>query len=183
LINLGKGLDLRGADERSMIDRLCRISEGLVISENAERNMIVAVPGCLAALALIYLRTNNKAIAAKLDVPQTPELMEYVRPDQIFLRTVAKNLVMWDSIEPTKDWITKQFPRDILKGRKPMVALNSDSLDIVSILAGAHYVMALRFAGTHNKEAKACLLAYLDKLMTICALKGSLLLINTDDST
>ena len=174
LINLGMGPDLRGTDERTMINRLCRISEGPVISENAERNMIVAVPGCLAALALIYLRTNNRAIAAKLDVPQTPQLMEYVRPDLLFLRTVAKNLVLWDSIEATKGWVSKQFPADFLRGRKKARALDSDSLDVLSILAGACYVIGLRYAGTHNTEARSCLLFHLDKLMTICALKGAL---------
>ena len=112
-------------------------------------------------------------MAAKLSVPQTPQLMEYVRPDLLFLRTVTKNLVMWDSIGPTKSWVSKQFPSDFLRGRKSVPALDSDSLDVVSILAGACYVIGLRFAGTHDKDAKSCLLYHLDKLMTICALKGS----------
>lgn len=182
LINLGKGPDLRGNDERRMVDRLCRISEGLVISENAERNMIVAVPGCLAALAFIYLRTNNRAIAAKLDVPQTSQLIEYVRPDLLFLRTVAKNLVMWDSIEPSKSWISKQFPSGFLKGMKTVPALDSDALDVVGILSGACYVIGLRFAGTHNKMAKTCLLYHLDRLMSVCAVKGALHGFQTDCS-
>lgn len=180
LINLGKGPDLRSTDERRMVDRLCRISEGLVVSENAERNMIVAVPGCLAALAFIFSRTNNRAIAAKLDVPQTPQLMEYVRPDLLFLRTVAKNLVMWDSVETSKIWISKQFPPGFLKSRKTISALDSDSLDVVGILAGACYVLGLRFAGTHNKEAKSCLLYHLDRLMFLCSLKGALHRFKTD---
>ena len=172
MINLGKGPDLRGVDERAMIDRLCRISEGLTVSENAEKNMIVAVPGCISALALIYLRTNNKAIASKLDVPQTVQLMEYVRPDLLFLRTVAKNLVMWDSIQPTNDWISSQFPPQFLKGKKILSALDSDTLDVISILAGACYVMGLRFAGTHNKAVQSCLLYHLDRIMKVCSLKG-----------
>jgi anaphase-promoting complex subunit 1 len=32
--------------------------------------------------------------------------------------------------------------------------------------------MGLRFAGTHDKDAKACLLYHLDRLMRICSLKG-----------
>jgi anaphase-promoting complex subunit 1 len=182
LINLGKGPDLRAVDERNMIDRLCRIAEGLTVSENAERNMIVAVPGCISALALIYLRTNNKAIAAKLDVPQTIELMEYVRPDLLFLRTVAKNLVMWDSIKPTTEWISSQFPPQFLKKRKVSSALDSDSLDTVSILAGACYVIGLRFAGTHNKAAHLCLLSHVDRIMKVCSLKGISFTCCVDDS-
>ena len=172
-INLGKGPELRSVDERAMMDRLCRIAEGLIVSENAEKNMIVAVPGCISALALMYLRTNNKAMARKLEVPETAALMEYVRPDLLFLRTVAKNLVLWDSIEPTNKWISSQFPPQFLKDRKVLPALDSDALDVIGILAGACYVMGLRFAGTHNNEAKSCLMYHLDRLMKVCSRRGS----------
>jgi anaphase-promoting complex subunit 1 len=172
LINIGKGSDLHRMDERAMVDRLCRITEGLTISENAEKNMIVAVPGCIVALALMYLGTNNKAIATQLEVPQTAELMEYVRPDILFLRTVAKNLVMLPTVEPTKQWISSQFPPHLLKKTDVLPALDSDALGIFSILAGACYVLGLRFSGTHNKEAKACVLYHLDRLMKMCSLKG-----------
>ena len=173
-INLGKGNDFRSADERAMVDRMCRIAEGLCISENAEKNMIVAVPGCICALALIYMRTNNEAIARKLEVPQTTSLMEYVRPDLLFLHTIAKNLVMWDSIEPSNKWISSQFPAQFLLHRRTLPALDSEGLEAVSILSGACYVIGLRFAGTHNEEAKNCLMYHLDKMMKVCALKGNL---------
>ena len=173
LINLGKGPELRSVDERAMMDRLCRIAEGLTVSENAEKNMIVAIPGCISALALMYLRTNNNAMARKLEVPETTALIEYVRPDLLFLRTVAKNLVMWNSIEPTNKWISLQFPPQILTGRKVLPALDSDALDVIGILAGACYVMGLRFAGTYNKEARNCLMYHLDRLMKVCSRRGS----------
>jgi anaphase-promoting complex subunit 1 len=171
-INLGKGPELRSNDERAMIDRMCRIAEGLTVSENAEKNMVVAIPGCISGLALMFLRTNNKAMARKLEVPETTALMEYIRPDLLFLRTVAKNMVIWDSIEPTNKWISSQFPAQILKERKILPALDSDSLDVIAILTGACYVMGLRFAGTHNKEAKNCLMYHLNRLMKVCSQKG-----------
>jgi anaphase-promoting complex subunit 1 len=98
--------------------------------------------------------------------------MEYVRPDLLFLQTVAKNLVMWDSIKPTHKWISSQFPPHLLKQRKVVPALDSDSLDVISILTGACYVMGLRFAGTHQQDAKECLLFHFDRLMNVCANKG-----------
>jgi anaphase-promoting complex subunit 1 len=172
-INLSKGPELRSSDERAMIDRMCRIAEGLTVSENAEKNMIVAIPGCISALALMFLRTNNKAMARKLEVPETTAMMEYIRPDLLFLRTVAKNMVMWDSIEPTNKWISLQFPLQVLKERKVLPALDSDALDVIAILTGACYVMGLRFAGTHNEEAKKCLMFHLDRLMKVCSHRGS----------
>ena len=112
-------------------------------------------------------------MARKLEVPQTAPLMEYVRPDLLFLRTVAKNLVMWDSISPTMEWIHSQFPGQILNRKRSLSALDSEALDIVSIMTGACYVMGLRFAGTHNQVAKECLLHHLDRLMKVCSLKGT----------
>ena len=171
-INLGKGSHLHSADERAMVDRLCTISEGPTITENAGKNMVVAVPGCIVALALIFLRTGNQAIARKLDVPQTAELMEYVRPDLLFLRVVAKSFVNWNTIEPTKSWVLSQIPPHLQDKTPILPAFDSDALGILSILAGACYVIGLRFAGTHNKEAKACVIFYLDRLMKVCSLKG-----------
>jgi anaphase-promoting complex subunit 1 len=171
-INLGKGPRLQSVDEREMVDRLCMISEGLAISENAERNMLVAVPGCIVALALIYLRSNNKAIINKLDVPQTAELMEYARPSILFLRTVAKNLVDWDRIEPTEEWILSQFPPHLKKRGIMLPGFEPEAFANFTITAGACYVMGLRYAGTHNGEAKAYILDQLDKLITACSRKG-----------
>ena len=173
-INLGKGPDLRSNDEREMVDRLCRISEGLTLSENAERNMMAAVPGCISALALMYLRTNDKAMAKKLEVPQTAPLMEYVRPDLLFLRTVAKNMVMWDSIKPSSEWISAQFPPHLRPRMNAPAGLDLESLDVLSISSGACYVIGLRFAGTHNENAKKCLMLHLTKLMKVCSMKGKL---------
>jgi anaphase-promoting complex subunit 1 len=167
LINLGKGEELRGFDERVMIDRLCRVTEGPSVSENAEKNMNVAIPGCIVALAMMYLRTNNTSIARKLDVPQTAQLMDYVPPDVLFLRTVAKHLVMWDSIEPTQKWIAEQIPIHV-KGERLPNPPDSDSLPLASIHAGVCYALGLRYAGTHNQEAKECLLGRLIRLVLFC---------------
>jgi anaphase-promoting complex subunit 1 len=172
LINIGKGPQLKSVDERAMIDRLCRITEGTRISENAAENMIVAIPGCIVALALMYLRTNDEGMARKLDVPQTAQLMEYVRPDLLFLRIVAKNLVLWDQIQPSLAWFHRQFPPHFQKGQSIVQGNDSDGLDVMCILVGACYVLGLRFAGTHNKKAKDIVLHHFDMLMKACTPRG-----------
>lgn len=48
---------------------------------------------------LMYLKTNNETIAAKLQVPETHFLLERVRPDQLLMRVVCRSLVLWDSVE------------------------------------------------------------------------------------
>jgi hypothetical protein len=49
-------------------------------------------------IGLMFLRTNNTSIAARLEVPETHFLLERVRPDLLLMRVVCKSLVLWDSI-------------------------------------------------------------------------------------
>jgi hypothetical protein len=78
---------------------------------------------------MMYLRTHNASIASYLSPPQTEFQLEYIRPDLLLLRLVARNLVMWDNVLPTFDWAEgkenmPQIVRDIkenipgMKGRE-----------------------------------------------------------------
>lgn len=33
-----------------------------------------------------------------------------VRPDHLLLRVVARALVLWDSVQPTQEWLQAQLP-------------------------------------------------------------------------
>ena len=56
----------------------------------------------------MYLKTNNLSVADRLKVPHTLFLLDYVRPDQMCL-----GLVMWDSVEPTLQWVQQQVPETL----------------------------------------------------------------------
>jgi len=82
-------------------------------SLNIEGNSInvnVTAPAAIYSLALMYLKTNEAGIASKLEIPTTLFLLEQIRPDLLLLRTMAKNLILWDSIVPTDQWILLQLP-------------------------------------------------------------------------
>ncbi|KAL7274307.1 Anaphase-promoting complex subunit 1 [Rhizina undulata] len=64
-----------------------------------------AAAGATVALALIYMKIKNEALARKIDITDTQHLFDYIRPDIFLLRTVAKNLIMWDNIEGSYEWI------------------------------------------------------------------------------
>jgi len=80
------------------------------IYEGENINVDITAPGATLALGMIYLRTGNKAIASQLALPSTHFLLDYVRPDFLFLRVVARTLVLWDDVEPTEQWIQDQIP-------------------------------------------------------------------------
>ncbi|XP_026741870.1 anaphase-promoting complex subunit 1 [Trichoplusia ni] len=135
------------------------------IREGATVNLDVTSPGATLALGLIYLRSNNAALAAWLEPPSTAYQLDFVRPDLLMLRVIARGLVLWDSIEPTEEWVESQVPATI----KPycFVKPTEDNIDYeamnqayCNIIAGACFAMGLRFAGSGDEEARDTALHY-----------------------
>lgn len=53
---------------------------------------------------------RDKSVASRLSLPDTSFLLNYVRPDMLLLRVVARSLILWDEVEPSANWIEKQVP-------------------------------------------------------------------------
>lgn len=62
-------------------------------------NTTITAPGALVAMALIYLKSNNRQVADRIKLPHTFEAMDYVTPHQLVLKVLARNLILWDSID------------------------------------------------------------------------------------
>ncbi|KAK1947896.1 Anaphase-promoting complex subunit 1 [Phytophthora citrophthora] len=134
----------------------------------------VGVTACPSALALafMYMQTDNMAVAAQLAVPDTLVLLDYVRPDILLIRTLAKNLVMWNAISPTTDWIEQdQVPAQLLQAYRSILSHNGDNSSshadlhsiceaYANIVAGSAMSIGLRFAGTESPLARATLRKY-----------------------
>ncbi|KAG1139751.1 hypothetical protein G6F38_009611 [Rhizopus arrhizus] len=142
-------------------------------SENREyrMNLDVTSPGATIALGLMYLKTENKKVADHVDILETMSYLNYVRPDFLLLRVVAKNLIMWSTIEPTATWIDGQLPDFITKRSNEQ---DEEGLDeemskqaIYSIIAGACLCIGLRFAGSKNEKVLEVLLSKLDFFMRL----------------
>ena len=52
-------------------------------------------------------------MAARLALPDTHPLLDYVRPDLLLLRVVSRSLILWDSVEPSEEWVLAQVPKMI----------------------------------------------------------------------
>jgi anaphase-promoting complex subunit 1 len=83
---------------RSMLSQI-QLSDNFKSSAIKETEMVnttITAPGSLVALALIYLKSNNKQIADRIQMPHTFEAMDYVTPHQLVLKVIARNLILWD---------------------------------------------------------------------------------------
>lgn len=130
-------------------------------------NLDVTSPGATVALALMYLKTENSRVAESIELLETRPYLNYVRPDFLLMRVVAKNLIMWSTIQPTVAWIDGQIPDffDELCDKDSTLDEHVCKQAMYNIISGACLCIGLRFAGSKNLTAFRCLLHYLDRLI------------------
>lgn len=58
----------------------------------------------------MWLKSNSLEKAARIQIPDTRFLLMSARPDLLLVRVLSRNLILWDSIEPTEEWLTQQLP-------------------------------------------------------------------------
>lgn len=167
-INLGRGRDLKGLHDMRIVERLLILAVG---TKRADLVHILdkATAAATIAIALIFMKTGDAILARKIDVPDTPHQFDYVRPDILLLRTVARHLIMWDQIRPTPSWITKQLPPAFQSNRQLDVHLmSSQELPKLNIVAGLCLSLGLRYAGSGLLAVRDILCHQLDQFMWMC---------------
>ncbi|KAL2016608.1 hypothetical protein VTK56DRAFT_3265 [Thermocarpiscus australiensis] len=173
-INLGKGNDLRGLRDLRLTEKL------LTIATATKRVELVHVldrsaAGALMAIALIFMKSEDHIVARKIDVPDTVLQFDYVRPDILLLRTVAKNMILWNEVNPAFKWIRDSLPAEYRQRYRlaNVSKLQSRDLPFFSILGGLCLSLGLRFAGSANAKVRDLLIHYLDEFMRIVRLPVS----------
>ncbi|KAK4244968.1 hypothetical protein C7999DRAFT_16812 [Corynascus novoguineensis] len=167
-INLGKGGDLGGLRDMHLTEKL------LTMATATKRLELVHIldwsaAGAVVAIAFIYMKSEDHIVARKIDVPDTLLQFDYVRPDILLLRTVAKNLILWSEVDPTFEWVEGGLPAEY-RSRYQLTnvsKLQSRDLPFFSILAGLCFALGLRFAGSANVRVRDLLVHYLDQFMRI----------------
>ncbi|XP_035256642.1 anaphase-promoting complex subunit 1 isoform X2 [Anguilla anguilla] len=147
------------------INREKHKSPSYQIKEGDTINVDVTCPGATLALAMIYLKTNNRSIADWLQAPDTMFLLDFIKPEFLLLRTLARCLIMWDEIVPNSDWVNSNVPQIIQENlvwqeEGPVSEdLNIETLAQAHdyIIAGACMAVGFRFAGSANSDAFDCL--------------------------
>ena len=170
-INLGIGKDLKGLHDMHITERL------LVLAIGTRKVSIVhildkATAAAIVAIALIFMKTHDEALAKKIDVPDTVHQFDYVRPDIFLLRTVARHLIMWDAIEASSKWMKSHLPPSYQhkSSLKIIRILTSEEMPFYNIVAGLCLSIGFKFAGSGSPEVRNLLCHYLDQFMRICRL-------------
>ncbi|XP_041803521.1 anaphase-promoting complex subunit 1 isoform X1 [Chelmon rostratus] len=145
------------------------------IKEGDTINVDVTCPGATLALAMIYLKTNNRSIADWLKPPDTWFLLDFIKPEFLLLRTLARCIIMWDEILPNTEWVKSNIPQ-IMRGTfDPSEDINMETMAQAQdyITAGACMALGLRFAGSANSDAFHCLYEFARTFMKIMSFAGT----------
>jgi hypothetical protein len=132
LVNLATGATSPGLEDLRIDERLIRLFEGgrriappkilntgSLASESAKcsvaregENVMVSItaPGALMAYSLIHLKSNDELVASKIELPGTFYALEAAKSDLVMLKVIARNLILWDNISPSSDWLNTQLP-------------------------------------------------------------------------
>ncbi|XP_053374220.1 anaphase-promoting complex subunit 1-like [Mercenaria mercenaria] len=194
LVMFGKGKETMGTSDLSMADTLYHFMVGghkrPLIGPSQERyktpsyqiqegdtvNVDVTSPGATLALGMLYFNTKNSAVSEWLKVPDTQFMLDQVRPDFLLLRTLARGLVMWDSVLPSVDFLKETIPK-ILEDyafHKYQMQDDDNNIDFetmsqayCNVVAGACMVIGLKFAGSANQEAFDTLVECMNRSLKI----------------
>ncbi|MCJ1257365.1 Anaphase-promoting complex subunit 1 [Lignoscripta atroalba] len=170
-INLGKGKDLKGLHDMHIIERLLALAVG-TRKVDIVHILDKATAAATIAITLIFMKTQDEALARRIDIPDTIHQFDYVRPDIFLLRTVARHLIMWDNISPTTAWIRKQLP-SVHQPRAKLTGIRflaTEDMPLFNIIAGLCFSVGLRYAGTGRQDVRNLLGHYLDQFIRISRL-------------
>ncbi|EGV61847.1 Anaphase-promoting complex subunit 1 [Yamadazyma tenuis] len=167
-VNLGKGKDLKGLNDTRVVDRLLALATSMKDYQPVQE-LDKSCSGAIMALGFIHMKTEDVTIANKLGVPQSEQLLDYIRPDLLLLRCVSKNIIMWSSVNNTRGWVESQIPESLLAryGKGNADNLDSDQICYYNVLGGTCLSIAIKYASTHDKTARDTLLHYLDQMMVV----------------
>jgi anaphase-promoting complex subunit 1 len=138
-------------------------------------------PAATIALGLMYLRTERQDIADILAIPDTVLELNRIQPSFLLMRTVARALILWDSITPTPAWLQTQLPAAIAKAVEACrgdKANMEDAFELAyfNIIAGCCFAIGLKYAGTARQEAYMMIIQYFDLFSRLVYSNGELFL-------
>lgn len=117
--------------------------------------------GATIALSIIYIKTNQSRVSEKLAIPDTMHELDRIPPDLVLLRVIARNMIHWDDMEASTEWVEKQIPAILRES-------GNQTLSVIpmyySVLSGVCFSLGLRFAGSANNAAFTTLLAFYENI-------------------
>jgi len=63
-----------------------------------------------------------------MKVPESLTLLEFIRPDLLMIRVIAKSLILWSDVSGSDEWIESQIPKVVLRNYNALGRSTDDTL-------------------------------------------------------
>ena len=97
-------------------------------NQNKLINMNQTTPAGFACLTLYYLQTKNTNILSKIKIPTNLYQLDSFKPFHLYLAILCKNLISWDNITSSINWVKENIPTFIQFLHESSLADISDDL-------------------------------------------------------
>jgi anaphase-promoting complex subunit 1 len=178
MVTLGKGSTVPA--DIQLVERLRILIHGegpLSKQDNLSFDINLTSPAASIALGLMYLRTDRHDIADILTIPDNTLGLNRIQPHFLLIRTLARALINFSSIEPNNEWLSAQIPATIVEAmqsrlQKGQSVDDAFELAYYNIIAGGCFAIALKFAGTAREEAYLLIINYYDLFSRLAYTNG-----------
>lgn len=123
------------------------------------------INGGILALLLGFVGSNNKLVAAALELPRSALQAHYYLPHTLFSKALARHLILWDSTRVSREWVLEQIPACLLDSEP---ALEEGQRSFVTelwydyALAGALTALAMQHVSSNDAQVVALLLDFIE---------------------
>jgi anaphase-promoting complex subunit 1 len=169
MIMLGRGSGATSPADVALLSRLRVLMHGEGPREGSSKqefDVNLTSPAASIAMGLMYLKTNRRDIADIMTIPDSVASLNLIQPNFLLVRTIARNLIMWDDIKPTQKWLVDQIPKSIMemmeKRETSQVVDDAIELAYYHINSGSIFALALKYAGTASQEAYGIISQFFD---------------------
>ena len=154
-------------------------------SNNNPNNKLINInqttPAGFACLTLYYLQTKNSNILSKIKIPNNLYQLDSFKPFHLYLAILCKNLISWDNITSSINWVKENIPDFIQFLHESSLADISDDItynskinliDFSQIstcyfysLSAGLMSLGFKYCGTNNNDVCKIIIYYIKNIL------------------
>ena len=154
-------------------------------SSNNQNNKLINInqttPAGFACLTLYYLQTKNSNILSKIRIPNNLYQLDSFKPFHLYLAILCKNLISWDNITSSINWVKENIPNFIQFLHESSLVDISDDIAYNSIinlidfsqistcyfysLSAGLMSLGFKYCGTNNNDVCKIIIYYIKNIL------------------
>ena len=144
-------------------------------------NINQTTPAGFACLTLYYLQTKNNNILSRIKTPENLYQLDSFKPFHLYLAILCKNLISWDNITSSINWVKENIPNFIQFLHESSLADISDDINYNSklnlidfsqistcyfySLSAGLMSLGFKYCGTNNNDVCKIIIYYIKNVL------------------